>query len=439
MNNLWVEGDISCNSTLKIDTINENTDSSGVTIDSVLLKDNQITAHTITAQNYRVGNINFISASRQGNFRDLEVKDSNNNYTILLTGDGGHIAIDGTLSADTISEQTSGSGVTIDSVLLKDNIVTAHTVRASNYAVGGTNFISASRQGNFRDLEVKNSSNQHTILLTGDGGDISIDGTLSADTIGEKTSATGVTIDGVLLKDNDISANDISSNNLQVRAGYKLYADTIDESSAGTGVTIDGVLLKDNNVTYTDLTASGTTTVTTQSATDNSTKIATTAFVKTAIDNLIDGAPGTMDTLKELSTALDNNNSYATTITLQLAQKAPKADPTFTGTPLAPTATAGTNTTQLATTAFVQTAISGKQDTIADGDLTIARTNGLQAALDAKQATLTAGSNITISGTTISATSGGLTDLSASSISDLSDVSFNTVTVTNGQAGMEFY
>ncbi len=36
MNNLWVEGDISCNSTLKVDTINENTDTSGVTIDSVL-------------------------------------------------------------------------------------------------------------------------------------------------------------------------------------------------------------------------------------------------------------------------------------------------------------------------------------------------------------------------------------------------------------------
>lgn len=37
---------------------------------------------------------------------------------------------------------------------------------------------------------------------------------------------------------------------------------------------------------------------------------------------------------------------------------APLASPTFTGTPAAPTATAGTNTTQLATTAFVQTALS---------------------------------------------------------------------------------
>jgi hypothetical protein len=37
--------------------------------------------------------------------------------------------------------------------------------------------------------------------------------------------------------------------------------------------------------------------------------------------------------------------------------KANIASPTFTGTPAAPTATAGTNTTQVATTAFVTTAI----------------------------------------------------------------------------------
>ena len=41
---------------------------------------------------------------------------------------------------------------------------------------------------------------------------------------------------------------------------------------------------------------------------------------------------------------------------------APKASPEFTGTPTAPTAAAGTNTTQIATTAFVQTAISGITD-----------------------------------------------------------------------------
>jgi hypothetical protein len=42
-----------------------------------------------------------------------------------------------------------------------------------------------------------------------------------------------------------------------------------------------------------------------------------------------------------------------------LAGYAPLASPTFTGTPTAPTAVGGTNTTQLATTAFVQSAVSG--------------------------------------------------------------------------------
>jgi hypothetical protein len=42
-----------------------------------------------------------------------------------------------------------------------------------------------------------------------------------------------------------------------------------------------------------------------------------------------------------------------------LALKAPTSSPTFTGTPAAPTAAGGTNTTQLATTAFVTSAISG--------------------------------------------------------------------------------
>ena len=43
-----------------------------------------------------------------------------------------------------------------------------------------------------------------------------------------------------------------------------------------------------------------------------------------------------------------------------LAEKAPLASPALTGTPTAPTAAAGTNTTQLATTAFVQTAAAAK-------------------------------------------------------------------------------
>ena len=53
-----------------------------------------------------------------------------------------------------------------------------------------------------------------------------------------------------------------------------------------------------------------------------------------------------------------NTTQLATTAFVEAATntKAPLAGPTFTGTPLAPTAYVGTNTTQIATTAFVQTA-----------------------------------------------------------------------------------
>lgn len=48
----------------------------------------------------------------------------------------------------------------------------------------------------------------------------------------------------------------------------------------------------------------------------------------------------------------------ASAIKEKLKLKAPLASPTFTGTPTAPTASATTNTTQIATTAFVKTAFT---------------------------------------------------------------------------------
>jgi hypothetical protein len=85
----------------------------------------------------------------------------------------------------------------------------------------------------------------------------------------------------------------------------------------------------------------------------NSTQIATTAFVQSIISNLINAAPSSLNTLGEIATSLGNDAAFSTTVTNALALKAPLASPTFTGTPAAPTATVGTNTTQLATTAFV--------------------------------------------------------------------------------------
>jgi hypothetical protein len=62
------------------------------------------------------------------------------------------------------------------------------------------------------------------------------------------------------------------------------------------------------------------------------------------------------------STSIAIAQSQVTNLTSDLALKAPLDSPTFTGTPLAPTATPGTNTTQIATTAFVVAADALKAD-----------------------------------------------------------------------------
>ncbi|WP_249932671.1 tail fiber protein, partial [Escherichia coli] len=90
----------------------------------------------------------------------------------------------------------------------------------------------------------------------------------------------------------------------------------------------------------------------------NNTQIANTAFVKAAITALINGAPGTLDTLKEIAAAINNDPNFSTTINNALALKAPLASPALTGVPTAPTAAQGTNNTQIATTAYVRAAIS---------------------------------------------------------------------------------
>jgi hypothetical protein len=60
--------------------------------------------------------------------------------------------------------------------------------------------------------------------------------------------------------------------------------------------------------------------------------IARTSDVTSAVAAVVNAAPASLDTLKELADALGNNASFATTVTNSLASKAPLANPTFTGT-----------------------------------------------------------------------------------------------------------
>ncbi|EIY0810485.1 phage tail protein [Escherichia coli] len=105
-------------------------------------------------------------------------------------------------------------------------------------------------------------------------------------------------------------------------------------------------------------TFTGTPKAPTPAAGNNTTQIATTEFVQAALTALINGAPATLDTLKEIAAAINNDPKFSTTINNALALKAPLSSPALTGTPTAPTAAQSVNNTQIATTAFVKSAIA---------------------------------------------------------------------------------
>ena len=92
----------------------------------------------------------------------------------------------------------------------------------------------------------------------------------------------------------------------------------------------DGVVAAADLHSTLDLTGK-TVTVATASAGDNDTTVASTAFVSTAVSNLVDSAPGTLNTLNELAAALGDDANFSTTVTDSIATKAPLANPDFTG------------------------------------------------------------------------------------------------------------
>lgn len=82
---------------------------------------------------------------------------------------------------------------------------------------------------------------------------------------------------------------------------------------------------------------------------------------------LIDGAPSNLNTLNKLASALGDDASFASNNTAAHNLLAPKANPTFTGTVIAPTPATPANNTEVATTEFV----NNKLASLATGSLEV--------------------------------------------------------------------
>lgn len=104
----------------------------------------------------------------------------------------------------------------------------------------------------------------------------------------------------------------------------------------------------------------GLTDVYTKSETYNRSEIAKAILdaVTSAVNGLVDSAPGALDTLKELAAAIGNDPNFATSMVNELAKKAPLLSPKFTGAPEAPTPSASSTGLQVANMSALATAIA---------------------------------------------------------------------------------
>ena len=168
-----------------------------------------------------------------------------------------------------------------------------------------------------------------------------------ASAISSNTSKTGISSEQAsAITTNSAKTSDINHNvttNLSISG---TTAARVIESSDGTDATIpvattsvSGVMSAaqvstlNGKAPKASPTFTGTPAAPTASAATNSTQLATTAYVTTAVSNLIGGAPGALNTLNELAEAIGDDDDYAATITTALSAKAPLASPAFTGTP----------------------------------------------------------------------------------------------------------
>ena len=117
----------------------------------------------------------------------------------------------------------------------------------------------------------------------------------------------------------------------RILAAYVAGGTTAAEFDYMDGVTSNVQTQMDTKAPLASPTLTGTPLTTTASAATNTTQIASTAFVRTEVTNLVDSAPAALDTLNELAAALGDDAAFSTTVTNSIATKLPLAGGTMTG------------------------------------------------------------------------------------------------------------
>lgn len=274
----------------------------------------------------------------------FRVLGSGQTYASSLSGTGDRItynAADGEFKTATI-----GSGLSLSAGVLSATGGAAGTVTATGLTAG---YIakgnSASDIGNSIMSETSGAINVAG-TITATGGTVNNSGT--GNSIQTIHRNTGAAVASVLYKtngvDNYLFGQRTAGSNTFGLYNYGLVNDVF-TTDYTTGATTFNYSLSASNL-------SGTNTGDQTTITGNAGTATALQTARTISGTSFDGTANI--TLN--NTGITNGAGYITSSAL--STYAPLASPALTGTPTAPTAAAGTNTTQIATTAFVQTAVS---------------------------------------------------------------------------------
>jgi hypothetical protein len=181
-------------------------------------------------------------------FFDINANDINANDI------GGNDITANSLISDIINEKTLDAGVIVDGVLIKDGLVDGRDVSVDGATLdslsgSGLENLTAAEVAQLQNIDLVTISNtqwgylgstDQSLSITDNVtfNDVTASNSIITDLINENSLNNGVSIDGVLLKDDTI------------------FVDTITEQSLNSGVNIEGILLKDSDITSNRINAS---------------------------------------------------------------------------------------------------------------------------------------------------------------------------------------
>jgi len=231
----------------------------------------------------------------------------------------GNVTVGGALNSTSLTTTgtiTVGSTIDINGGTIDGTVVGGSSAQAvTGTVVTATTNFAGDLVGNVTGNITGNSAGTHTGAVIGD-----VTGNITA--ASGTSSVNNLTVNGTLNMNAGTSATieNLSAPSNANDAARKADVDAVNAAKLNlAGGTMSGDI------------AMGSNTVSGLGAPSASTDAATKGYVDTSVSNLVDSAPGTLDTLNELAAALGDDPDFATTITNSIATKLPLAGGTMTG------------------------------------------------------------------------------------------------------------